>query len=81
MALEESSSTWTEHFKSLKERGLKTVGLTISAAHKGLVKAPEEEFLGTPHQRWSSPDKTDSQLSDHGHFFVFLRAMIPYRRM
>jgi hypothetical protein len=32
-------------------------------------------------RRWSSPDKTDSQLSDHGHFFVFLRAMIPYRRM
>jgi hypothetical protein len=30
---------------------------------------------------WSSPDKTDSQLSDHGHFFVFLRAIIPYRRM
>jgi len=30
---------------------------------------------------WSSPDKTDSQLSDHGHFFVFLRSIIPYRRM
>jgi len=30
---------------------------------------------------WSSPDKTDSQLSDHGHFFVFLRTIIPYRRM
>ncbi len=51
MALEESSSTWAEHFKSLKERGLKTVGLTISDAHKGLIKAQEEEFPGTPHQR------------------------------
>jgi transposase-like protein len=51
MALEESSSTWTEHFTALKERGLKTVGLTISDAHKGLVKAQEEEFPGTPHQR------------------------------
>jgi transposase-like protein len=51
MALEESSSTWAEHFKSLKERGLKTLGLTISDAHKGLVKAQEEEFPGTPHQR------------------------------
>jgi transposase-like protein len=30
MALEESSYTWTEHLRSLKERGLKTVGLTIS---------------------------------------------------
>jgi transposase-like protein len=51
MALEESSYTWVEHFKSLKERGLKTVGLTISDAHKGLVKAQEEEFPGTTHQR------------------------------
>ena len=34
-----------------------------------------------PHAMWSSPDKTDSQLSDHGHFFVFLRAIIPDRRM
>ena len=51
MVLEESSSTWTEHFTALKERGLKTVGLTISAVHKGLVKAQEEKFPGTPHQR------------------------------
>ena len=51
MALEESSYTWAEHFKSLKERGLKTLGLTISDAHKGLIKAQEEEFPGTPHQR------------------------------
>jgi transposase-like protein len=51
MALEESSSTWTEHFTDLKERGLKTVGLTISDAHKGLVKSQEEEFPETPHQR------------------------------
>jgi len=51
MALEESSYTWAEHFKSLKERGVKTVGLTISDAHKGLVRAQEEEFPGTPHQR------------------------------
>jgi len=52
MTLEESSSTWTEHFTALKERGLKTVGLTISDAHKGLIKAQEEEFPGTPHQRY-----------------------------
>ena len=51
MALEESSSTWTKHFTALKERRLKTIGLTISDAHKGLVKAQEEEFPGTPHQR------------------------------
>jgi len=30
---------------------------------------------------WSSPDKTDTQLSDHGHFFVFLRTIIPEKRM
>ena len=51
MALEESSSTWTAHFTALKERVLKTVGLTISDAHKGLVKAQEEEFPGSPYQR------------------------------
>jgi len=28
----------------LKERGLKTVGLTIADAHKGLTKAQEKEF-------------------------------------
>ncbi len=60
MALEESSYTWTEYFTPLKERGLKTVGLTISDAHKGVVKAQEEEFPGTPHQRCmvhSSPNR------------------------
>jgi transposase len=30
---------------------------------------------------WSSPDKTDTQLSDHGHFFIFFRTMISDRRM
>ncbi len=30
---------------------------------------------------WSSPDKTDIRLSDHGHFFVFLRTVISDRRM
>ncbi len=30
---------------------------------------------------WSSPDKTDTQLSDHGYFFVFLRTIIPEKRM
>ena len=47
MALEESSSTWTEHFTALKERGLKTIGLILSATHKELIKAQEEEFPGT----------------------------------
>ncbi len=31
--------------------------------------------------RRSSPDKTDSQLSDRGLFFVFLRTIIPEKRM
>jgi transposase-like protein len=35
----------------LKKKGLKTVGLTITNAHKGLVKAQEEEFPGAPYQR------------------------------
>jgi len=31
--------------------------------------------------RWSSPDKTDTQLRCPGHFFVFFRTMISDRRM
>jgi hypothetical protein len=48
----------------------------IENAIKGYLKASQ-----AAEQFWSSPDKTDTQLSDHGHFFVFLRTMIPYRRM
>ncbi len=32
-------------------------------------------------QGWSSHDKTDSQLINHGHFLIFLRTMIPEKRM
>jgi len=31
--------------------------------------------------KWSSPDKTDTQLSDHSYFFVFLRTIIPEKRI
>lgn len=51
MKIDESEESWREHILSLKERGLKTVGLTISDKHKGLVKVLEEEFSGSPHQR------------------------------
>ncbi len=51
MKIDESEESWREHILSLKERGLKTVGLTISDKHKGLVKVLEEEFAGSPHQR------------------------------
>jgi len=51
IALEESYASYREHFKALKERGLKRVDLTISDAHKGLIKAQQEIFPGTPHQR------------------------------
>ena len=30
---------------------------------------------------WFSLNKTDTQLSDHGHFFIFFRTMIPEKRM
>jgi transposase-like protein len=51
MGYQEDESTWKSHIKALKERGLTTVDLTISDAEKGLVKALEEEFSGSPHQR------------------------------
>ena len=51
IALEESYENYRNHFKALKERGLKKVDLTISDAHKGLIKAQQEVFPGTPHQR------------------------------
>lgn len=51
MALEESYLSYRDHFNSLKERGLKQVDLTISDEHKGLLKAQQEVFPGTPHQR------------------------------
>lgn len=48
---QEDEPTWRAHIKALKDRGLISVDLTISDAKKGLVKALEEEFSGTPHQR------------------------------
>jgi len=51
IALEESYESYRDHLKALKEKGLKRVDLTISDAHKGLIKAQQEVFPGTPHQR------------------------------
>jgi putative transposase len=51
VALEESYISCRDHFNKLKERGLKKVDLTISDEHKGLLKAQQEVFPGTPHQR------------------------------
>jgi putative transposase len=51
IAIEESYASYREHFKALKERGVKKVDLTISDAHKGLINAQQEIFPGTPHQR------------------------------
>lgn len=51
MAVTESEDTWREHHRRLKERGISSVGLTISDAHRGLVNVMEEEYSGVPHQR------------------------------
>lgn len=69
----------------------KTLQMSVFTSAKGDYRSGNlyhnqktEAFLDTHasfFEEWSSPDKTDSQLSDHGHFFVFLRAIIPYRRM
>jgi len=51
IAFEESYSSYLTHFSRIKERGIKKVDLTISDDHKGLIKAQEELFPNTPHQR------------------------------
>ena len=48
---EESAATYTKLFSNLKERGLQSVWLVVSDAHKGLVKAAREAFVGCCWQR------------------------------
>ena len=48
---EESAASYTKVFDQLKERGLEKVWLVVSDAHKGLVKAARESFLGCSWQR------------------------------
>jgi len=49
--LEESCESYTQVFRSLQNRGLKSPLLVISDAHKGLVKAIGENFPGASWQR------------------------------
>ncbi len=51
VANSESESSWSEFFKSLKERGLKDVHLVTSDNHKGLVNAIQKQFQGATWQR------------------------------
>jgi transposase-like protein len=48
---EESTATYTELFENLKVRGLEKVWLVVSDAHKGLIKAIRESFVGCAWQR------------------------------
>jgi len=48
---EESEATYKSLFESLKSRGLEEVWLVVSDAHKGLVKAIRESFVGCSWQR------------------------------
>ena len=48
---EESAATYTKLFDNLKERGIEKVWLVVSDAHKGLVKAARESFIGCSWQR------------------------------
>lgn len=47
----ESETSWNNFFKSLKERGLDSVDIVVSDAHKGLVKAVIRQFQGATWQR------------------------------
>ena len=49
--VEESAATYTQLFDNLKARGIKKVWLVVSDAHKGLVKAARESFVGCAWQR------------------------------
>jgi putative transposase len=48
---EESAATYTSLFENLKSRGLEKVWLVVSDAHKGLIKAVQESFVGCSWQR------------------------------
>lgn len=48
---EESTATYNDLFENLKARGLEKVWLVVSDAHKGLVKAARESFIGCSWQR------------------------------
>ncbi len=47
----ESEDTWSEVFRSLKDRGLKGVRLVVSDAHKGIIKAMKRHMQGVEWQR------------------------------
>lgn len=47
----ESETSWNDFFKSLKKRGLDSVDIVVSDAHKGLVKAVIRQFQGSTWQR------------------------------
>ena len=51
IAFEESYQSYLNHFNQIKDKGLKYVDLTISDDHKGLIKARQEVFPNTAHQR------------------------------
>lgn len=48
---EESATTYTELFENLKARGVEKAWLVVSDAHKGLIKAVRESFVGCAWQR------------------------------
>ena len=45
------------------------------------IKKNKEKIILNYIIEYPTPDKTDTQLSDHGHFFIFLRTIIPEKRM
>lgn len=49
--IEESEASWKHVFDKLKERGLKSVWLVVSDAHKGIQTAVKKSFLGSQWQR------------------------------
>jgi len=46
----ESTTTYTDFFDGLKDRGVKKIDLIISDGHKGIKKAAKESFIGSSWQ-------------------------------
>lgn len=67
IAFEESYQSYLNHFNKIKDKGLKKIDLTISDDHKGLIKAQQEVFPNTPHQRCI------------GHFMRKVLSYVPYK--
>jgi hypothetical protein len=75
--MSEKEFLYQMRLKIFQEANKKEISITLLCKKHHVSR---KWFYKWKKRKCSSPDKTDSQLSDYGHFFVFLRAMISDRR-